>query len=128
MPEIGDIIQVNKFGYQHVGVFVGPRGADSRCVVHNCKGNGVVLSHFQDFANGSPVFIHQKANGNYFQREEIARKALALLGKKYDLLTFNCEHAANLAQNGKAESPQIKVLVVLMLVLGSIAFLSGNKS
>ena len=126
--EVGDIIRVDRVGYKHVGVYVGPRGFTSDCVVHNSKGGGVILSDFVTFSGGTPIFIHQKATGNYYQREIIARRALALLGKKYDLLTFNCEHAANLAQRGTAESPQVLAMTFIALIVGGIALFTSKKT
>ena len=105
--EIGDVIRIDRPGYKHVGVYVGTRWFDRRDVVHNRKGGGVELTTLAGFSGGSEIFIHQKATGDYRQRQDVAKRAMQLLGTKYDLLTFNCEHAANLAQRGKAESPQL---------------------
>lgn len=126
--EIGDIIAVNRLGYKHVGVYVGSRPFSDQCVIHNAKSNGVILSNLAEFSAGAEVFIHQKATGNYFERQAIATRALALLGQKYDLLQFNCEHAANLAQRGVAESPQIVGLAVVSLIACGIAVLSAKKA
>jgi len=103
---IGDMVAVNKPGYKHVGIYVGPRGFDGSCVVHNRKREGVVLSSLADFSGNSQIFILQKATGNFLEREVIAQRALSLLGTKYDLFQFNCEHAATTAQSGIASSPQ----------------------
>jgi len=125
--EVGDIIRIVRFGYNHVGVFVGSQDFDGRCVVHNCKGGGVVLSSLAEFADGTQVYMHQKASGNIFDREAIARRAIALVGTKYDLLSFNCEHAASLAQRGKAESPQVAGYALALLALGGLALMTKGK-
>ena len=125
--EIGDVIRIQCAGYQHVGVYVGPRGFRGECVVHNSKAGGVILSTFAEFSGGSQVFVHQKAPGGWFDRQTIAERALSLLGTKYDLLTFNCEHAANFAQRGKAESPQIFAATLIGLILGGIGLIAASK-
>jgi len=123
--ETGDIIGVAKFGYRHVGVYAGPR-FDRRDVVHNNKFGGVVLSSFAEFSGGSPVYIQQKASGDYFDREIIKQRALSLLGKKYDLLLFNCEHAATFAQSGQAKSPQLQGFALLGLLFVGLAVLARD--
>ena len=54
------------------------------------------------------MYLHKAAVGDYWQRQQIADRALSLLGTRYHLLNFNCEHAANWAQTGRPESPQLK--------------------
>jgi hypothetical protein len=125
--EVGDMIGVTRFGYTHVGIFVGPRRFDGYDVVHNDKGNAVILSSQADFAQGSPIQIWKKASGNIFEREAIANRALALLGRRFDLLMFNCEHAANLAQSGRAESPQLVGAAFLGLALLGLFALSRRS-
>ena len=80
--EVGDVVRINRFGYWHVGVYVGQRGFRGECVVHNRKGYGVVLSTLAEFSAGTEVFMHQKASGSYFEREQIAQRALSLVGKQ----------------------------------------------
>jgi hypothetical protein len=119
--QVGDIIRINRFFYRHVGIYVGPRTPDGRCVVHNDKGGGVVLSTLAEFSGGAQVYVEKPATGNWQEREAIAQRAIALLGQKFDLLTFNCEHLANLAQNQRAESPQIQgALLLILFVVGGI--------
>jgi hypothetical protein len=108
IPQLGDMIRVDRPLYKHVGIYVGVRGAYGPSVIHNDKGGGVILSSLAEFSGGTPAYLHQAATGNYFDREEIANRAFSLLGRKFDLLTFNCEHAANWAQSAKLESPQLR--------------------
>jgi hypothetical protein len=124
--EMGDMIRIQRFGYSHIGIYVGwMRGRN--CVVHNDKFGGVVLSTLEEFSDNQPVHIHKKAPDDYFVRTMIKGRAMALLGKKYDLLTFNCEHLANLVQSGKSESPQLQGAVLLFLcIIGVAALASGD--
>ena len=121
------MIGVTRFGYTHVGIYVGRRRFDGCDVVHNDKGNAVILSSQADFAQGSRIQIWKKASGNGLEREAIANRALALLGRRFDLITFNCEHAANLAQNGRAESPQLVGAAFLALALVGLLALSRRS-
>ncbi len=92
------------------------------------KGGGVELISLAKFSDGCPVFIHQKAEGDRFQRQQIAKRALDLIGTQYDLINFNCEHLANFAQKGKAESPQLRGATLLALfAIGGIAALVSSK-
>jgi hypothetical protein len=126
--EVGDIIRIQYPGFMHVGVYVGAQDFRGGCVVHNSKLGGVILSTLDEFSGGAQIFIHRKATGNWFQLEAVAHHALSLLGKKYDLLAFNCEHAANWAQQGKAESPQISVLAIIALFLfGGFALIAASR-
>jgi hypothetical protein len=126
--ETGDMIAVTRLGFKHVGIYVGPRGFDGSCVVHNRKQEGVILSTLADFSGNSKVFILQKASGNFYEREMIAQRALSLLGSKYDLFKFNCEHAANYAQRGVSQSPQIAAAVIVAMFACGIAIFAGQKA
>jgi hypothetical protein len=124
--QIGDMIRVDRPLYRHVGIYVGQRAFDPRDVIHNDKGGGVVLSTLADFSAGSAVFIHQPAAGDIFEREAIVQRAFSLLGIKFDLLAFNCEHAATFAQSGKSESPQLQAFAVVALLFGGLAILASK--
>ncbi|WP_106524551.1 lecithin retinol acyltransferase family protein [Taibaiella chishuiensis] len=40
----------------------------------------------------------------------MVQRALALRGKAYNLITYNCEHYANEVQYGKQESRQVQMM------------------
>jgi len=124
--QTGDLIRVQRLGYVHVGVYVGPSW-DRRDVVHNDKWGGVVLSTLAEFAGGAPIELHKSANCGYHERRAIAERAKALIGRKFDLLSFNCEHAASLALSGQSESPQLQAACLLLLLLGGL-FLASRSS
>ena len=127
--QVGDMIRINRVGYSHVGIYVGERfvGGQAGNIVHNDKFGGVVLSTLEQFAGGALVNLHKPATGDYFEREAIANRAIFLIGKEFDLLAFNCEHAANWAQNGKAESPQLQGALFLAVFVGLLAVLAGSE-
>jgi hypothetical protein len=106
---------------KHYGIFWG-HGVDSVAyVVHNNKGTGVEVTSFEEFSNGKPVFLEQASPGDPRAQEEIAQRALSLLGRQYDLIWFNCEDFANYAQTGTPYSKQVlgwglAALVGLLLI------------
>jgi len=108
---------------KHYGICVG-FGSDMRPVfVHNVA-DGVVMATEQGFAEGRPIAVEQRAQPG--MESTVAQRALALRGRKYDLLAFNCEHAANLAANGMAESKQVQRAVAASLSLAFVAYLNKN--
>lgn len=120
---VGDAIRIERFGYNHVGVYVGQRRGIEDAVVHNDKGIGVVLCTLSQFADGKVLHLHNASQGNEFEREQIAERALSLLGKKFDLITFNCEHLVNYAQNRNAESPQMQTAAGGVFIVGLLSLL-----
>ena len=114
--QVGDKIRVDRLGYSHYGIYGGNNWFDGREVVHNSKGGGVIRSTLAEFADGAPIIIESRVARNYWEQQAIADRAISLLGKKYDLVNFNCEHAANWAQSGKAESLQVQFAVGIALL------------
>jgi hypothetical protein len=66
-----------------------------------------------------PVSV-RRFMGSFHQRNEAVNRAYSMLGARYSLLNFNCEHFANWVQFGKCESGQVKTGYAL---LGSIILL-----
>jgi hypothetical protein len=117
----GDKIAVQRPGYRHVGIYTG-----NGRVVHNDKGGGVVLATLDQFSGGEPVFLLKRVTDNYFQQQAIAARAYSLLGTKFDLLHFNCEHAGNWIQSGRVESEQLQgAFLVALAILGLAFFAKG---
>jgi hypothetical protein len=88
--EVGDIVRVARFGFHHVGVYVGPT-QDVPCVVHNDRQGLVVLSTWEEFAGGREVHLHKAVKGGVSERLAIASRARGLIGRKFDLLHFESE-------------------------------------
>jgi hypothetical protein len=106
------------------GVCVGFAANGSPMFVHNVA-EGVVLAAEHGFAQGRVITIEQRALSGH--ESVVAQRALALVGRKYDLFTFNCEHAANLAANGRAESKQVQRGVVAASVGGLLLWLANEN-
>ena len=119
----GDKLRVpGVLGTFHYGIVVGRVGSANCGVVHNAKGRGVVLSEFDEFAAGATVTLASRTPGGWWAQQQVAQRALALIGQRYDLVNFNCEHAATLAQTGRATSTQVQgVALALLILLGVLA-------
>jgi len=129
VPQVGDIIRVSRFLYNHVGIYVGIRPLDHRDVIHNDKHGGVVLCTLAEFAGGMPIYLEKLAPRDRSARGAVVGRAFSLIGRQFDLLEFNCEHAANWSQTGKMESPQLKGFAVLgFLGLLGLAAVVSRKS
>ena len=104
--EHGDVIYtparttpLAQLGVRHFGIW----DAVNRQVIHNAL-PFVQLATWEQFANGI-VHIAHRARPRY--QNTVVERARALLGQKYDLLTFNCEHFVNFAAVGEKQSPQL---------------------
>jgi hypothetical protein len=92
---------LGELGVRHYGIVV---DAVRGLILHN-PSEGVRLTTWSEFANGL-VYIERRASPRY--ADVVVRRAHSLLGKKYDLLAFNCEHFANFAAVGVKASPQVQ--------------------
>lgn len=121
----GDKLHTPKGMLAHAGVYVGPvRLGDGTIidhgVVHNSKARGcVVVEPFGVFCPTGEFTIAQRAAPG--TEDLVVGRALDLIGRTYDLFGFNCEHAANLAQTGSAESPQLWRWALGLLATGAVA-------
>jgi hypothetical protein len=124
VPQIGDSLAVKRGVYEHICVYVGPRFLDGRDVIHNDKGDVVKFTTLAAFSKGSPIHLRKAGPSDYFQRQAVLQRAHELVGTKYNLLNFNCEHAATYIQTGRAESPQLQGAFVVGLALFVLALLA----
>jgi hypothetical protein len=112
LPMIGDKVRVVAMSgiCSHYGIYIGAWGPFEYAVVHNAKGGGVEVCGWYDFADGQTVTIVSRVAGPPMARFAVRDRALGLVGLQYDLLAFNCEHAANFAQTGSAVSDTLQVI------------------
>jgi hypothetical protein len=67
------------------------------------------------FSGGRPIRVLSRVRGSWIEQEQAVQRAMGLIGQRYDLLTFNCEHAAYYAQTGVARSPQLGFAALCLL-------------
>lgn len=111
--ENGDMIGVVRPYPRHVGVYASGRG-----VIHNAKGGFVQLTDMATFSGGRPVRAIRRVAGTWWDKEAAVNRAMSLLGQPYDLINFNCEHAAYYALEGKPRSPQLGLAVATLVMVG----------
>jgi hypothetical protein len=120
----GDKCWVQSFLKKHYGICTG-FGTDGRpWFVHNTPDGGVVHTPSERFARDAEIHVEQRARPG--QEAAVAQRALDLVGRQYDLLAFNCEHLANLAANGAAESKQVRNVVATGIGLALLAWANQN--
>lgn len=120
----GDKCYVQSFLKKHYGICTG-FGADGRpWFVHNRPDGGVVHTPQEGFSGDAVIYIEQRALAG--QEAAVAQRALDLVGRSYDLLGFNCEHVANLAANGTAESKQVRNVITTAIGLAFLALVNQN--
>ena len=104
----GDIIKrPGPLCTDHFGLFAGVNALGQQVVIHNAKDDCVRWDLLETFAAGNPVFLVDRP-GSVWEGSAIIGRAQRFLGRKFDLVHFNCEHFVNSALRGKAESPQLR--------------------
>lgn len=105
----GDVVERMGFlGTRHKGIFAGWDRGGRGLVVHNAKNEFVKWDFLQNFAAGLPVKISSRVARNPYEQRLIVKRAQSLLGRPYQLLSFNCDHFVTYAQTGKAQSSQLQ--------------------
>lgn len=129
--KIGDKIWVpGPYLTKHYGMYIGRyfddrRGLIEHAVVHNSKvQHGVVIDSLARFSGGKEVQIERRAVPGY--EDVVAQRALALVGTKYDLLGFNCEHMVNIAQSGEHKSEQLRNAAGVAFGAALVALIAGS--
>lgn len=92
-------------------------------VLHNAKGRGVVHSGFEEFTGGQPYAVVDRPD--FIVGDARVRRAFALVGRPYDLATFNCEHFVTLVCGGPPTSAQLRNATVVLLIGGFLAWASA---
>lgn len=97
---VGSKVWINLRAIRHVGVYLG-----NNRVIHNSKRtNQVVTEDLETFASGHTIkFCPPKQT---FDQNDFYNKAEQIVGQKYSVSRFNCEHLASYLLGGKVSSPQ----------------------
>ncbi|MES2479068.1 MAG: lecithin retinol acyltransferase family protein [Bacteroidota bacterium] len=94
---------------KHHGIYVGYING-RHWFLENHFNSGVRYVTAEQFLNGTSIdkIRIQRFVGSARQRQEAVNVAKNMLGRPYDLLSYNCEHYSNEVQYGKPESDQVK--------------------
>lgn len=128
---IGDIIVRQKGIWStHYMVYVGVQNG-IRTVAENQDKFGVRFISLEQALKNKSVLQIEKFNGTEQERLMVIPKAMQLLGKAYDLVSFNYEHFARLITQGKIKSRQVDLVSSLALLVGvsfSLGSLTSKKN
>jgi hypothetical protein len=129
---LGDKLSTNgALGRLHRGIYIGNDDCGMPLVAHNSRKHGYVLIQTAyEFSDGAPITVVSHAAPR--TETVVVERALSLLGTRYNISTWNCEHFANFAQTGNAYSEQLSSfkfdLRVLAVSFLGLAFLSSGTT
>ena len=111
MSRRGDLLSTHgAVGRLHRGIEIGRDEQGQTLVAHNSKKHGkVVIETTQEFSGGAHITVMRHAAPG--TQEFVVQRALRMLGTKYDLVNWNCEHFANYAQTGHLSSEQLRSFI-----------------
>src|SRR2546425_519997 len=116
--QVGDKLRVlSSSGFYHYGIYIGAWGGHPHCLIHNAKFRQVEITTLEAFADGRRVEIAERLARSRWEATQIVQRALSLVGKEYDLISFNCEHMANFALRGRAVSRTVQGALMVGAVL-----------
>lgn len=123
---IGDrVVRRKAFGTKHHGIYAGISNGQP-IVAENQRGFGVQYVPLSDFLlNDFSTLSHIELLSDA-QRADVLPRIEHALGKPYNLVTFNCEHFANLVQYGRARSTQAQTAwgIFLFFISSLLTFVS----
>jgi hypothetical protein len=123
----GDVVKrPGPWGTDHLGLFAGVDVLGRQWVIHNAKYECVKWDLLESFAAGSSVSLVRRAPNDHEGAVFVAR-AQSFLGRRFDLVNFNCEHFVSCATAGNAVSPQLRSAVVGLAVLATLGFLVNSS-
>lgn len=129
--KIGDMI-VRKKGIitTHYMIYLGIRNG-LHMVAENQLGYGVRIVSLIEGLNGNSILRIEPFKGQEYHRMYVWSYVETLLGKAYNLISFNCEHFARLIADGKVNSKQVevgsKIALTGGLTLVTIGAAKSNK-
>lgn len=110
---------------QHHSIYLGIDQYGQEWIAENHWRNGVRLVKADDYFKKGNRYTIVPFEGSYPERIAAVKRAFSVLGKRYDLIEYNCEHYASYVQTGTTESKQVnkmmegvKAVALAALVLG----------
>lgn len=124
----GDVIKRRgPLGTEHIGLYAGSDWIGRGWVIHNAKDDRVRWELLETFANGEAVSVVRQA-ANAYEGEVIIARAHSLLGQKFDLINFNCEHFVTMAISGAAISPQLRGVAIGLAILAGVGLVARTSA
>lgn len=109
------------FFIRHYAVYLGTDIQGKHLFAENNLEKGVQIITSDEFFRDSNAIKVESTSKDILQREKAVNFALGKVGKKYDLINYNCEHFANEVTKGTAISTQVSWGIGLtFLVIGGV--------
>lgn len=108
----------------HYGLYVG-----QSMVIENHPLHGVRLITLAEFFQGRQLLRVKRFPGNEWSRRSAVDKAYKMVGTRYDVFDFNCEHFVNHIHELGVKSSQadaVKGLIFGLLAIGFVAAISED--
>ncbi len=106
---------------QHHVIYIGNDAYGNRLYVENNIGKGVqIVNENYLFRDVYHITRIEPFLGNDFQRNIAIMRAKQLIGTRYNIMNFNCEHYANTVQYNKPYSKQVGNGILAALVLAIV--------
>lgn len=128
IPRPGAVVSVRVLGpFRHVGIVTDRWRNGMPMVISNSRRRGCVTEEsWAEFTQGNPERVD--ATPSCLPATEVLANARRELGRRYDILKFNCEHFVRRAHGVAEESPQLQAVVVAAcLVVGFCLLLGAAK-
>jgi len=111
----GQIVEVKKNGVlNHPGILVWD--VCGWAVVHNTpNGGGVIKQTLEEFTNGEALGFPTRYK-KYLPDHMIAQRARSMVGQKWGLLGYNCQHFVTQMCGGKAKSHDLEMALLLVII------------
>lgn len=112
-PCPGTVIAVATFAfYQHKGLVSDLwYGGKPMVISSSARAGRVCEEPWDEFAQGKPILIDGYPSG--LAPYEVLRRARELIGMRYHVLNWNCEHVVSYSHGLKPQSPQVAATLLL---------------
>ena len=95
-------------------------------LIDNAKADGVSLRPLEEVAAGDPVEVVARPQSAE-HANHIVERAYSQIGKRYDLISQNCEHFSSWCYSGKPRSIQLQGFGFLAAVIAGIVILGRSR-
>jgi hypothetical protein len=107
--------------FRHRGIVSDWFFGDKPTVLSNsARAGGVAEESWDAFAAGQRVFVEGYPSS--LPPSAVLSRARSVVGTKYHLVGWNCEHLVNYAHGLEPKSPQVAIVIAAALIAGLIAF------
>lgn len=120
-PAPGTVVSIPVFGlYRHKGIVSDKWHCGKPMIISNSRRFGGVAEEPWDvFAQGRPVTIERLPSA--MPLHQVVARARSLVGAKYNLFDWNCEHLVTYAYGLKPHSQQVTMTLAVAALCGVMA-------